>query len=367
MGNTWVAVKGMLEYIGLEVVVPPPITKDTLSLGVQHSPEFACLPLKINIGNFIEAKKLGADIFIMAGGTGPCRFGLYAQLEKEILQELGYHYDSLIIEPPDTSYWQFVKQIKKVVGKVSWWRVLQGIRLGYKKAVALDNLEKLVQEIRPRELAKGTADKIFQHSLLIIDRAQNFCELEESYLLSREKLEHIPRDEEKNIIKIGLVGEIYTLLEPFASMEIEKKLGWMGAQVQRSIYLSDWISEHLLSPGLFKGKSEGNGNRFQNNASPFLNHFVGGHGQESIGASVLFAKEGYDGIVQVAPLTCMPEIVAHNIFPQVSKNYDIPVLNIYVDEQTGEAGINTRLEAFMELLQSKKDALTTQKQYVTIR
>jgi hypothetical protein len=50
----------------------------------------------------------------------------------------------------------------------------------------------------------------------------------------------------------------------------------------------------------------------------------------------------------------MPEIVAHNIFPEVSKNYGIPVLNIYVDEQTGEAGINTRLEAFLELLQARR-------------
>ncbi|MDD2212691.1 MAG: CoA protein activase, partial [Clostridia bacterium] len=141
-------------------------------MGVQHSPEFACLPLKINIGNFIEAKKLGADTIIMAGGTGPCRFGLYAQLEKEILQDLGFNYNSLIIEPPDKGYWQFIKRVKKVVGPVSWWKIIQGVRIGYKKAIIVDCLEKIVQEIRPREYSKGTADKIFNYSLQTIDKAQ---------------------------------------------------------------------------------------------------------------------------------------------------------------------------------------------------
>lgn len=346
MGNTWVALKGMLEYIGLEVVVPPPITKDTLTLGVQHSPEFACLPLKINIGNLIEAKKMGADIFIMAGGTGPCRFGLYAQLEKEILEDLGYHYDSLIIEPPDTGYWQFLKQIKQIVGNVSWWRVFQGIRLGYHKALVLDNLDKLLAEIRPREVVKGTADRIMKNALLIIDQAKNMGELEESYILSREKMQHVPQLDRTDVLKIGLVGEIYTLLEPFASLEIEKKLGYLGAEVHRSIFLSEWIREHLF----LKDKAKS----FRQFAGPWLNHFVGGHGQETIGAGVAFAQAGFDGIIQVAPLTCMPEIVAHNIFPEVSKNYGIPVLNIYLDEQTGETGINTRIEGFIELLQARK-------------
>ena len=339
--------------MGLNVIVPPHPTKDSLTLGVQHSPEFACIPLKITIGSLIEANKLGADTFLMVGGCGPCRFGLYGQLIKEILQDLGLNYNTIIIEPPDAGYWQFVRRIKKSIGPISWWKIIQGIQLGYKKAVLIDQLEKYVQEIRPREYNKGTADKIFNNSLEMIDHTQKLEELEEVFGLSKEKLWHIPKDEHKNVLKIGLVGEIYTLLEPFASLEIEKKLGYMGAYVQRSLYLSEWVNDHLLTSKFFKLK----GNDYRSYASPFLNHFVGGHGIESIGASVAFARDGYDGIVQVAPLTCMPEIVAHNIFPQVSEKYGIPVLNLYVDEQTGETGLETRLEAFIELLEAKRQKL----------
>lgn len=335
--------------MGLTVIMPPLTSNRTITLGASHGPEFACIPLKINIGNLIEAKELGADTFIMAGGVGPCRFGLYGQLEMEILEELGYNYESLILEPPDKSMWQFLRRVKRIAGNASWWRIFQGIRFGYRKATLVDELEKLVQEIRPREYVKGTADKIFNHALRIIDKASNNSELDEAYGLSRQKLLHTPRDEFKEVLKIGLVGEIFTLLEPFISMGIEKELGYLGAHVTRSLYLSEWIDEHLLM-GFF---SRGKGQSYKDYASPYLNSFVGGHGRESIGAGVYFAQKGFHGIVQVAPLTCMPEIVAHTIFPQVSSKFGIPVLTIYVDEQTGQEGVNTRIEAFMDLLERK--------------
>lgn len=350
--------KGLLDYLGLDVVVPPPSSKRTLTLGVQHAPEFACLPLKLNLGNLIEAKELGADTFIMAGGVGPCRFGLYAQLEKEILHDLGYHYNSLVLEPPDAGVWQFLKHIKEIIGPVSWWKVFLAIRLACRKAYYIDELERLLQSIRPCENAKGTADRIFTHSLATIDQAKTHEQLDEAFGLARQKLLHVPQDDSYPVVKIGLVGEIYTLLEPFASLEIEKKLGYLGAHVTRSIYLSEWINDHL-----FKGWLGGKKNQkpFKAFASPYLNHFVGGHGLESIGAGVAFSQDGYHGIVQVAPLTCMPEIVAHTIFPSVSENCQIPVLTLYVDEQMGQEGINTRLEAFIDLLRERSKEKSKEK------
>lgn len=81
---------------------------------------------------------------------------------------------------------------------------------------------------------------------------------------------------------------------------------------------------------------------------------VGGHGQNSIGETILYAKRGFDGVVQLAPFSCIPEIVAKSILPKVSKDYNIPVLTFFLDEQTGEEGIKTRLEAFVDLLRQKK-------------
>jgi len=70
-----------------------------------------------------------------------------------------------------------------------------------------------------------------------------------------------------------------------------------------------------------------------------------------VGEKVLHAGE-YDGIVHLAPFTCMPEIVAQNIMPSTKEN--IPVLTIICDEQLGKAGLLTRLEAFVDLLTRKQ-------------
>ena len=54
------------------------------------------------------------------------------------------------------------------------------------------------------------------------------------------------------------------------------------------------------------------------------------------------------------PFSCMPEIVAQNILPKVSRNENIPILELVLDEQTGKAGNITRIEAFVDLVMRKK-------------
>ena len=50
----------------------------------------------------------------------------------------------------------------------------------------------------------------------------------------------------------------------------------------------------------------------------------------------------------------MPEIVAKSILPNVSKDYEFPIMTLIIDEMTGEAGYMTRLEAFIDLLKRKR-------------
>jgi len=66
---------GLRKY-GVDMQPPPLPSLKTLNLGVKHSPEFACLPFKINLGNLMESLDNGANAILMPGGSGPCRFGL---------------------------------------------------------------------------------------------------------------------------------------------------------------------------------------------------------------------------------------------------------------------------------------------------
>lgn len=352
MGHLWVSVTAMLEYLGVEVVVPPPTTKRTLTLGSRYAPEFACLPLKLNLGNFIEARELGADTILMAGGCGPCRFGYYAQVEHAILEDLGYRYQLVVMEPPQRHVGELLAKIRYITGHRSWLEVARGIWFGFQKARLVDELERRAHYLRPREIHRGSTDMAFQEALKEVNGVKRPQDIPKAAERAHRIMSEVAIDASRPVLRVGIVGEIFTLLEPFANYDLERKLGCMGVEVDRSIYLCEWINDHLLF-GLARGlRTRKTSCRA---ASPYLSHFVGGHGQETVGSAVLYAAQGFDGVIQLLPFTCMPEIVAASILPKVRGDLGIPVLTITVDEHSGEAGLITRLESFLDLLYGKRE------------
>lgn len=161
---------------------------------------------------------------------------------------------------------------------------------------------------------------------------------------------HAVNCSDEPVLKIGLVGEIYTILEPSTNCHITRHMGRINAEVTRSIYLSDWVNDHLLGGWVKKS----NHHHILESSRPYLNYAVGGHGRETVGCSVDFARRGYDGIIQIGPLTCMPEIVAQSVLGRVSRELQIPCMTMYFDEHSGNAGVYTRLEAFVDMLARRK-------------
>jgi benzoyl-CoA reductase/2-hydroxyglutaryl-CoA dehydratase subunit BcrC/BadD/HgdB len=50
----------------------------------------------------------------------------------------------------------------------------------------------------------------------------------------------------------------------------------------------------------------------------------------------------------------MPELVAQTILNRVSKDFDIPVLTLIFDEHTSPGAVQTRLEAFVDLIRRRR-------------
>ncbi len=348
MGNAHIAIHAMLKKLKLEVIPPPPISKRTFELGVKYCPEFACLPLKINLGNFIEAMEMGADTILMAGGWGPCRFGYYAQVERDILNDLGFEHKMIILEAPDSKVSELFIQLKALGENVSMWEAFKALRYAWYKIKIVENLEKRFAYIHPRAVDKNRAEDIYDQGLVEIQRADNKSEVDQVGLKYLEYLNKMALTGEEPI-KIGLVGEIYTVLEPMANCNIARCLGRLNVEVDNSIYISDWLNDHLLG-GMVKKSHH---HHLVRCASPYLNYFVGGHGLETVGSTVDYARKKFDGVIQVGPLTCMPEIVAQSVLSMVSKEENIPCMTLYFDEQAGTAGIQTRLEAFSDMLKRK--------------
>ncbi len=354
MGNAWIVIQTLFESLNVEVVIPPINSKRTLQLGTRLSPESACLPMKLNLGNYIEAANEGADTIVITGGIGPCRFGYYGEVERQILRDAGYAYDVVILEPPDGSLLGLAGRIRYLAGsKNSWVKILKALRFAYLKSVALDRVEDLIHAARPRLPDPRETEKLYEDAKIRI--AQTMTDLgvkdtvrwvQESIRERQEGLN--PSERFCKPLRIGIIGEIYTILDPYTSVGIEEELGRLGVEVDRSIYLSGWVGNHVfqgLAPGYRSIKS------YPGHAKPYLPHFVGGHGQETVGAAVKFAQEGFNGIIQIFPLSCMPEIVAASVLPKVQEAYKVPIMTLIVDEHTGQAGMQTRLEAFVDLLE----------------
>ena len=212
--------------------------------------------------------------------------------------------------------------------------------------------ERLLFYTRPRELNKGDAEKCYKKWYQIIHETSSVRDCKKLKKRVIEDFKTIPIDEKRIVPKVYLLGEFFVLLDPFTNQEIEKTLGDLGVEVQRQIFFSDWL-EHVLKPSIFY-KKESHRERCVRFAQNYMKRAIGGECIETVGDTVYGAKNGVDGIIHIMPFSCMPEIVAQNILPKVSKNEDIPVLELVLDEQTGKAGNITRIEAFIDLVKRKK-------------
>lgn len=349
MGLLQLVLEDLFTRLEVEFVPAPVSSNRAMEIGSAMGPELACLPLKVTLGNLIQGLDAGANTIVLAGGFGPCRFGYYGQIQRLLLERAGYDFGTFIIEPPTGGIGQFVRSFKALAPKKTTWQLYKIIKLCLQKARSIDFLEKRTLQLRAYEIEKGSTSKAKKRALKIIKNAFTAEEMNEALDAGLKELDKVEIEPEREVLKIGLTGEFYLLLEPFANFDIEEYLGNRGVYLERGVYLSDWISPSAQNKvfGVHQ-------NKVIEDASDYLSHFVGGEGQPTIGHTVHFAREGFDGVIHLFPFTCMPEIIAGSILPKVIKKYDFPHLSLVIDEQSGRAGLITRLEAFIDLLKNRK-------------
>ena len=353
MGNVWVPLKAIANKLGIDLVVPPPTSQRTLSLGVKYSPEMVCLPFKLTLGNMIEALELGADTIIMIGQYGPCRFGYYHRVQELILSELGYDFqmvkESLGIK----------RMVKYLTNGASLREIITGFHFGIAKLKALDELEQVVYRIRAIERDKGNVTRIYRDTVKAIDDARDHKAVERAKQEHLQKLMSLSTVSSPDLLKIGVTGEFFVVIDPFANMDIEIELGKLGAEVRRPQSVWEWVNFNPFVIA-FSLREKDKSHRA---AMPYLSRHVGGDGWQSVGEKVLHTRD-WDGLVHLEPFGCLPETMARNIMPSTKE--ELPVLNIIYDEHTGKAGIINRLEAFVDLLEHKRRAQSKNRQRLAV-
>lgn len=351
MGYTDVVLKTILEKLGQEVIVPSPTSRRTLNLGVRHSPELACLPFKVNLGNFIEGLEQGADTLLTVAdnGQGACRLGFYARVQEVILKELGYNFRMLTFSTHAGN--EFVEDLADLSQGKSRKEIISAFWLGWRKMRLCEGAEKRSHRIRPYEVKRGETTRACQQAIKMIDKSKNIFQLREAWREGLTLFRNIEQDQSRRPLRIAITGEIYVLWEPFVNLNIETKLGEMGVEVVRCLWLSESML-HRVHLDFWNWRSK---SRALKAAEPYLGYNVGAECNVSVGNAIICKRRGYDGLIHLMPFTCMPEIVAQSILPKVSRDHHMPVLTFILDEHSGEAGMVTRLEAFVDLLSRRRE------------
>ena len=352
MGRIDIPLKALLTNLGAKIVIPPANSNEALEIGVKNSIEGICLPYKLNLANYIQALDGGANTLMMFQAPGSCRLGNYTKMAQKTLKTLGYEFDMVIFDMYRNKMIQTLHAFWHVTRCLNPWKYFKAFSLGFTKFYAIDCAEKMMQYYRPREINKGDAERCYNKWLKIIDDCNSV--LLSKFLCHRIKkdFKKIQIDKKKEVPVVFLIGEFFVLLDPYTNQHIEKELGDMGVEVRRQIMFSGWL-EHVLKPSILY-KKESHRERAVRHASKYMKRAIGGECIETIGDTVYAAKNGIDGVIHLMPFSCMPEIVSQNILSKVSREEDIPVLSLVLDEQTGKAGYITRIEAFIDLVKRKK-------------
>ncbi|MGJ7044399.1 2-hydroxyacyl-CoA dehydratase [Thermoanaerobacterium thermosulfurigenes] len=341
----------LFELLGHDVITPPKPSLKTINYGVKYSPEFACFPLKVILGTYLEAIELGADTIITSGGNGPCRAGYYGEAQKKILENMGYEVDFIILDEPKRDFKGFLQKISRIKGENTWTDVLRIVNTVYKMAKSMDKIEKIIEEKRAYECNKGEFTKAWNEILSLYRRIRMpddilFVEKEAYRRINNIEICNVPESEK---IKIGIVGEIYVVMEPSINNNIEEVLNGYGVEVERAHYISEWIDNNLLPFKINKKEHD-----ILKKAEKYIEIIIGGHAKQSIGAILDFKDRGFDGVIHLKPFGCLPELISQSIIDKISKQYDFPIISLSIDEQSATANLLTRIEAFIDVVKNKK-------------
>ncbi|MTI55428.1 acyl-CoA dehydratase activase-related protein [Geosporobacter ferrireducens] len=353
MGNLYIPLKAVFEELGAEVVVPPKSNKRTLELGTKYSPEGICIPFKLTLGNYIQSIENGADTLFMWSGCDVCRIGYYQALHKEILKNLDYSIQMVCVEPFKSigEIKLFLHKLKRISSGANYLKLVTIFKKGISLIHQVDALDEMVCKVRARTEDHWTVDKVYASFQEAVSQSRGFQETTDVIEQYRRAFTEITVNTSKDIIKVGITGEIYSVVEPFINQDILRKLGQMGVEVYCSVTASEFIREQIdFLPFISSEKDE-----VHRAAKPYLDREIGGHARHTIGNTVRFGEKDFDGVIHLMPFTCMPEIVAQSILPTVAREKRIPILKLVLDEMTGEAGIQTRVEAFIDLLKRRKN------------
>jgi len=377
MSDHAVTVAAAMRAHDVAAQVLPASDDETLAIGLRHCAGRECAPCFTCTGDILRrARQPGFDpaasVLFMPTTAGPCRFGQYATLLREVLDEQGLRKLEIASPSGANSYRDFSAKPARL--RAAMW---QGV-------VAVDLLVKLLHEYRPYEIEPGSADAVYRRGL---DRVAEAVErgggrrTAEALRAVAVEFVGLAIDRSDPRPRIGLVGEIYVRFNTFSNQHIVRQVEAAGGEVTVAslmewVYFTNWqIMAHAKANGAYREfvrmyltdryqawtehrlvaavadalryRSEAPTARLMANIRPYYEPSLGTEAVLSMGKAIEFAHSGVSGILSIMPFSCMPGIVVAGMAPRIRADLEhIPWLDVIYAVQGG-TNIRTRLEAFM--------------------
>lgn len=299
--------KTFFEQLGWEVIVSPPTNREIAEAGLFNSVNEVCYPVKIYFGHVAWLTRQNLDwIFVprlisveQRSYICPKFMGLPDMVRARFGSKL----------PVIDLYIDFTQRKGWLNSELRRWERLTGC-------------------------PKGSWIRAWHLSQKALEAFADWCR--QRYSLSQaidiwEGTSH-PMPIPAGDLRIGLLGHGYALCDGMISMDIAGKLRQFGAEV---IWAESLDRESVESW-----------------AGILPKRVFWTVGRTTAGAALLMDRDpSIDGLVYLSCFGCGPD----SIVVKTIENYlhHKPLLQITVDEHTGEAGIITRIEAFCDMLQRR--------------
>ena len=340
LGDYCYFIKPFLENLtNLEVKMAPPITKKTIELGIKYSPDSICLPFKYNLGNYLEVLENGVNVLFQFGGG--CRYGNYAPLQEKILKDLGYNFEFYeFIKNGKTSFKSIYKTLKKINPEITKTKLLKELIIVMIKIMLFDKSDDYIRRRVSKE--KHNFKKIRSKFINDLKDKTNIFSIIYTYIKYMEKYRKVRC--KKPELKIGLIGELFTSMEPFSTYNLEEELKNRDISIKRYTNVSYLLIYKSLFKKIVKYRSR-----------KYIKYHLGADATFNIHRTLSLKKKGYDGIIHTKPFGCTPEVGIIPILSKIANEENIPIMFLSFDTENESTGIKTRLEAFIDMLTMRKE------------
>jgi predicted CoA-substrate-specific enzyme activase len=360
-----------MRFAGFRAEVLPFPDETSIMVGRRYTSGRECLPAIITAGDMVKKTRAPdfdpqRSAFFMAQGSGPCRFGQYYKLHRLILDELGLKDVPIYAPNQGPSLFDDLGPL----GFKFLLRVWDGI-------CAVDALEAAARRIRPYEKNPGAVDKVYDRALAEltagIEQGRSVIPVVKN---ARAELAALGRTAGTKP-RIGIVGEIYVRSQKFSNHFIVRRLEELGCEVAlpsiaewffytnfTRVRNCAWFGEYrraLFTKGFdlymrhrqrriyqtLGLEKEGKVEHLVGRALPHIDPSFEGEAVLSVGKTLEFIAEGYAGVVNVMPFTCMPGNIVTAVYRGLKEKHpDFPMFVLAFDG-VDHAVDSMRLETFV--------------------